>query len=196
VLLFASAGRSLADIGQSLGPRPMQTIATACVMLAAFTLLSLFTTRQLRTAKLADLPHRMRRAGKILPQTGEERAWFALVALTAGVCEEILYRGFLPWFVDAHVGVFGVGYLVAAIVFGFGHAYQGKDGMAVTAVLGLFFGAVAFFVRSLVPASSSTSRSISSTESRWARRSRGRRLQSPPLPVPAADIDAPAAPSA
>ena len=31
----------------------------------------------------------------ILPQTAEERRWFVLVAITAGVCEEILYRGFL-----------------------------------------------------------------------------------------------------
>ena len=31
----------------------------------------------------------------ILPVTQEERAWFALVAVTAGICEEVLYRGFL-----------------------------------------------------------------------------------------------------
>jgi membrane protease YdiL (CAAX protease family) len=31
----------------------------------------------------------------ILPKTAEERRWFVLVAITAGVCEEILYRGFL-----------------------------------------------------------------------------------------------------
>jgi len=198
VLLFASAGRSLADIGQSLGPRPMQTIVTACVMLAAFTLLSLFTTRQLRNAKLSDLPHRMRRAGKILPQTGEERAWFALVALTAGVCEEILYRGFLPWFVDAHLGVVGVGYVVAAIIFGFGHAYQGRDGMVVTAVLGLFFGSVAYFVRSLVPGQLlHVAIDLVNGIAVGATLARARLQSTPaPVPVPAADIDAPVAPSA
>ena len=195
-LLFAGAGRTLADIGQSLGPRPMQTIVTACVMLAAFALLSFFTTRQLRNAKLSDLPQRMRRAGKILPQTGEECAWFALVALTAGVCEEILYRGFLPWFVDAHLGVAGVGYVVAAIIFGFGHAYQGKDGMAVTAVLGLFFGSVAFFVRSLVPGQLlHVAIDLVNGIAVGATLARAQR-QSTPVPVPAADIDAPAAPSA
>ena len=199
VLLFAGAGRSLADVGQSFGPRPGQTIAIALAMLAAFALLSLFTTRQLRTAKLSDLPHRMRRAGKILPHTGEERAWFVAVALTAGVCEEILYRGFLPWFVDAHLGVAGPGYVVAAIVFGLGHAYQGKDGMIVTGVMGLFFGSVAYFVRSLVPGQLLhvaidlvNGIAVGAT---LARARRGEVL--PPAPEAAAgDVDAPAAPSA
>jgi membrane protease YdiL (CAAX protease family) len=150
-LLFAGAGRSLVDIGQSLGPSPARTIATAAALLVLFALLSLFTTRQLKNARPSDLPDRMRRAGKILPQTGTECAWFAVVALTAGVCEEILYRGFVPWFVDAHLGVAGLGYIVAAIVFGLGHAYQGRGGMFVTAILGLVFGALAFFLRSLVP---------------------------------------------
>ena len=197
VLLFAGAGRSLADIGQSLGPRPAQTLATAAVMLAAFALLSLFTTRQLRRAKLSDLPRRMRRAGKILPQSGAERAWFALVALTAGVCEEILYRGFLPWFVDAHLGVPGAGYVVAAIVFGLGHAYQGKDGMVVTAVLGLFFGSVAFFVRSLVPGQLlHVAIDLVNGIAVGATLERARKVEIVPIEAAAGDVDAPAAPSA
>lgn len=195
-LLFAGAGRSLADIGQSLGPWPMRTFVTAAALLAAFALLSSFTTRQLKTAKPADLPDRMRRAGKILPQTGTERAWFAVVALTAGVCEEILYRGYVPWFVDAHLGVAGIGYIVAAVVFGLGHAYQGKGGMFVTAILGLIFGAIAFSVRSLVPAQLLhvaidlvNGIAVGATLAR---------AQVQPAPVDAipADVDAPAAPSA
>jgi membrane protease YdiL (CAAX protease family) len=142
----------------------------------------------------------MRRAGKILPQTGEECAWFAVVALTAGVCEEILYRGFLPWFVNAQLGasgmLLGVGYVVAAIVFGLGHAYQGKDGMIVTGVLGLFFGSLAFMVKSLVPGQLLhvaidlvNGIAVGAT---LARAQAG----SAPIAVPPADVDAPAAPSA
>lgn len=196
-MLFFGAGRSLADIGQSLGPRPAMTIFVGGALLAAFALLAKFTTGQLRTAQLTDLPHRMRKAGKILPQNGEERAWFIAVALTAGVCEEILYRGFLPWFIDAHTGGFrGVGYVVAAVVFGLGHAYQGKDGMVVTAILGLIFGAIAFSVRSLVPGQLLhvaidliNGIAVGATLARI-------RLQPDPVVVPAPDIDAPAAPSA
>jgi uncharacterized protein len=150
-LLLAWGGRSLADLGQSLGPRPGATIALTAGLLLLFSALSYFTTRQLQKATSNDLPHRMKKAGKILPQTDPERRWFVLVAVTAGVCEEILYRGFLPWFIAGWTGVLGLGYVLAAIAFGLGHAYQGRDGMIVTGILGLFFASLAYSVQSLVP---------------------------------------------
>jgi membrane protease YdiL (CAAX protease family) len=78
---------------------------------------------------------------KITPRTGTELSVFLAVAITAGVWEEMLYRGFLVWFL-APAG------LVAAVVgssliFGLGHAYQGVRGMLTTAAVGLIF-AVAF----------------------------------------------------
>ena len=194
-LFFASAGRSLADLGQSLGPRPSGTLVTAAAVLAFFSVLSIFTTQQLRGASPSDLPRRMRRAGKILPQTGRERAWFAVVAITAGVCEEILYRGYVPWAVAGWTGNVLAGYGLAAIVFGLGHAYQGKDGMIVTGILGLFFGALAYFVKSLVPGQLlHIAIDLVNGIAVGATLARAQRM---PVPAaPAADIDAPAAPSA
>jgi membrane protease YdiL (CAAX protease family) len=150
-LLLAWGGRSLADLGQSLGPRPGMTLGVSAGVIGLFAVLSLFTTRQLQRATRSDLPRRMQKAGKILPQTNGERAWFVGVAITAGICEEILYRGYLPWFVAGWVGSPEVGYVVAAIAFGLGHAYQGRSGILVTGILGLYFGALAYSVRSLVP---------------------------------------------
>jgi membrane protease YdiL (CAAX protease family) len=73
-----------------------------------------------------------------LPITGEERAWFAVVSVTAGICEEVLYRGFLirylsdgPW----HAGLW-IALAIASISFGLGHGYQGLSGIIGTAVLG------------------------------------------------------------
>ena len=151
VLLLAWGGRSLADLGQSFGPNPGVTIAATAGLLVLFTVLSVFTTRQLKRATTSELPRRMRKAGKILPQNDTERSWFVLVALTAGICEEILYRGFLPWFIDGWVGGLGVGYVIAAVAFGLGHAYQGRSGVLVTGVLGLLFGALAYSAQSLLP---------------------------------------------
>jgi uncharacterized protein len=79
-----------------------------------------------------------RRFAFILPVTPEERAWFALVSVTAGICEEVLYRGFLirylsngPW----HAGLW-IAVAIASISFGLGHGYQGLSGIISTAVLG------------------------------------------------------------
>jgi uncharacterized protein len=79
-----------------------------------------------------------RRLAFILPVTPEERAWFALVSVTAGICEETLYRGFLirylsngPW----HAGLW-VALAIASISFGLAHGYQGLSGIIGTALLG------------------------------------------------------------
>jgi uncharacterized protein len=150
-LALASAGKSFAVLGQSLGAWPHVTLASGAGLLALFTLLSVFTTRQLRTAHASDLPSRMRRAGKILPRNRAERGWFVAVAVTAGVCEEILYRGFLPWWIAGLTGSVGLGFGLSAIVFGLGHAYQGRGGVIVTGLLGAGFGAIAWGLASLVP---------------------------------------------
>lgn len=152
VLMLARGGRTLADIGQTLGRTTPDRLLYGMTPLAVFAVVSFFTTRQLRRANLADLPTSMQRAGKILPHSGVERAWFVGVALTAGICEEILYRGYLPWWIDGWLGVAGPGLVLSAIVFGLGHAYQGRKGVLVTGLLGLFFSGLVWVARSLVPA--------------------------------------------
>lgn len=64
--------------------------------------------------------------------------------LTAGVCEEIIYRGYL---ITTVAGLLGgsrvatfVGCVIAAVVFGLAHDYQGLAGMLSTGVVGLMLG--------------------------------------------------------
>ena len=80
----------------------------------------------------------------ILPRTAEERRWFVLVAITAGVCEEILYRGFLiHYFRDLPVSIGLIGALIlSSCVFGLAHLYQGVVGIVQTTILGAIFGLI------------------------------------------------------
>ncbi len=73
---------------------------------------------------------------KVAPATGRELAVFMAVAVTAGVWEELVYRGFLIWFLAPVVGIAGA-LILSSFVFGMGHAYQGAPGVAVTAFIGL-----------------------------------------------------------
>lgn len=79
-----------------------------------------------------------------LPNTGAERAAFVLVSLTAGVCEEILYRGFLIRFLHAGAPTLPILAALAAssVAFGLSHAYQGLRGMVTTMVAGFLMGAL------------------------------------------------------
>ena len=74
----------------------------------------------------------------LLPRSPAERRLFGLVGITAGICEEWLYRGFFLAVVTAAAPGLPVGVLVvvAAIAFGTAHAYQGASGVATTGVLG------------------------------------------------------------
>ncbi len=80
----------------------------------------------------------------LLPSTREERRWWWLVCLTAGICEEIVYRGFLLHYfhvVPLHLS-WTLALVVSSLIFGIGHLYQGIAGAVQTAVMGFVLGAM------------------------------------------------------
>ena len=91
-------------------------------------------------------------ARRILPQNTAELIPFLGLALTAGVCEEFLYRGFAM----AVIGRMGLPtalvVLLSSILFGLAHLYQGRAGLVSTSILGVIFGISRVSVGSLVPA--------------------------------------------
>jgi uncharacterized protein len=77
--------------------------------------------------------------GALIPTTLRERLIFVLVALSAGLCEEVVFRA---WLLDVlhQIGLAGLTLvIVAAVVFGLAHIYQGVLGIVVTGGLGLVF---------------------------------------------------------
>ena len=76
-----------------------------------------------------------------LPGRGEERLWFGFVAISAGVCEEILFRGFMIRYFQAepyHLTLtFAV--LLSCLFFGTAHLYQGIVGVVQTTFMGMAF---------------------------------------------------------
>jgi membrane protease YdiL (CAAX protease family) len=149
VVMAAAPGVTAAQLGLRFPvawPGPVTLVAVVVVLV--FVLLS---TRSLRSGVLARVPAPPRREGEgrhseppvhatlaLLPRTPRERHLFTVVGLTAGICEEWLYRGFLL----AVIGALSGGLptlalvLVAAGAFGLAHAYQGRAGMLTTGVLG------------------------------------------------------------
>jgi membrane protease YdiL (CAAX protease family) len=152
VVWAAAADVSAAEVGLVLPQRwPGPLSWLACAALLALVLVS---TRMLRSGALAGPPPevvRRTRPGEarhaeqpghatlaLLPRSRSERHLFALVGVTAGVCEEWLYRGFFlavvaaaaPWLPTPGL------VLAAAVGFGLAHAYQGRTGVLTTGVLG------------------------------------------------------------
>ena len=85
----------------------------------------------------------------ILPRTVREARAFTGVAITAGVCEEVLYRGYLLR--DLQSLGLGRGAVVVAIVaFGLAHAFQGIRGSVASGVTGAVFMGLYLLTGSLV----------------------------------------------
>ena len=90
-------------------------------------------------------------AERILPQSRVEILPFLALALTAGVCEEFLYRGFaMAAFDRAGLPVWSV-VLLSSALFGMAHLYQGRGGLAGTMILGTLFAAARIRYDSVVP---------------------------------------------
>lgn len=89
----------------------------------------------------------------LIPRTKREKLWFGLTSLTAGFCEELVFRGFLFYLLAA---VFPAlpSILIAALVglfFGLAHFYQGAKGVVKTALLGALFGLLYIATDSILP---------------------------------------------
>jgi uncharacterized protein len=90
-------------------------------------------------------------AERILPQSRQELAPFLALAMTAGVCEEILYRGFaMAALTRAGLPIWSV-VLLSSILFGLAHLYQGRGGLLSTLVIGTVFGTARIAYDGLFP---------------------------------------------
>ena len=92
-----------------------------------------------------------RMAERILPRSRPETATFLALAITAGLCEEFLYRGFtMAALARAGLPTWIV-VLASSVLFGLAHLYQGRGGLIGTLVLGAIFGGVRVATSSLIP---------------------------------------------
>lgn len=91
------------------------------------------------------------RASNLLPRGNAEIAMWIVVSIVAGFCEELVFRGYLQRQLAALTGSAVAGLVLQAIVFGIAHGYQGVKSVIDITALGLLFGLVAQWRRSIVP---------------------------------------------
>jgi membrane protease YdiL (CAAX protease family) len=87
----------------------------------------------------------------MLPHGGLElTAWIAL-SVTAGICEETIFRGYLQRQFGALTKSAPAGILLSAVVFGLAHAYQGFRMVILISLYGAMFGILAYWRGSVRP---------------------------------------------
>ncbi len=131
-----------------LGVAPVLTPGGAGIAVG-LAIVILLIARQLRRAgDRSDVFDRARarlaHVEALVPHSRAELRLFRFVAVTAGICEELLFRGFLIWYLAQYTGILQAA-LLSSVAFGIGHLYQGLRYVALTAMVGLFFAAVYLF---------------------------------------------------
>jgi membrane protease YdiL (CAAX protease family) len=136
-LVLAAPGLDLGDLGVRWPRWSAYTVVGALGLVLSVGLLAGLRRR------VDDGAHVIAPAevGALLPRTAKERRSFSTLALTAGLCEELLYRGFLLAVVAAEAPALGPWrlVLVSALAFAVAHTYQGVPGMLTAGVLGAGF---------------------------------------------------------
>jgi len=79
----------------------------------------------------------------LFPTTGRERWMFAAVAVSAGICEEIVFRAWLLFTLHRSLGLEGTtSIFLAAALFGLCHIYQGIPGVVGATCAGVLLSAL------------------------------------------------------
>lgn len=86
----------------------------------------------------------------LIPQTEGEFRWFVPLSITAGICEELLFRGYLIWMLTPWFGLFGSA-VASAVVFGLAHSYQGGKFGTRAFVAGFVMTGLFLVTRSIIP---------------------------------------------
>ena len=142
---FSGAQLALSALGAS---KPIAAAIVGSGVVATFQWLNLRRMRRM-PAKARERLQAL--AQKILPQSPSERASFFALSVTAGICEEFLYRGFTMAAL-ARLGLPSWSVIViSSLLFGAAHLYQGRSGLVGTMLLGLLFAMARVELGSLIP---------------------------------------------
>jgi len=99
---------------------------------------------------LAKLREKLQPLRALIPHTPGEYRLFVPLAVTAGICEEFLFRGYLVWVLQLVMGLYPAA-AVSMVAFGLAHGYQGgKFGFRAFGV-GVVLGVMALVTHSLLP---------------------------------------------
>ena len=147
--LWLWRGRPASELGLTAGgPRATLTLLAGLALAAG---LALYYRRLLgRTEHLDDIKRELLADAPVVPRARADLPSWTALSLTAGVAEEIVYRGYLIWylgqFMPEALAVPG-----AAAVFTLGHLYQSPKSAAKVFLLALVFGVLYVWSGALWP---------------------------------------------
>src|SRR5580693_7435371 len=158
LMVLLIIGLSVAGVRQlrSFGDKPLHLVANYSLtiayewILAALIVLAVLGETLVKISgshidpqKIGDVTQ------KLAPVTGLEMMLFLVLSISAGFCEELVFRGYLQQQFARMGRRIWVGVALSALVFGGAHGYEGVAGVLLIAAYGAMFGVLALLRRGL-----------------------------------------------
>ena len=124
IVLWGSLDRDWSAIGFRLpdfGPLIVSLAGSAVFLAVILRPLSNLSKSDISTE---DFERQLGKIAVLLPRSRKEGVWFQRLSINAGITEEIIFRGYLIWYLQHFLPLIWSA-VIAAIVFGLGHLYQG-----------------------------------------------------------------------
>ncbi len=148
--LCLNAGRPLGALGLH-APVGWRLVVGIALPLAYAVLMALQIPAIARSpATRARLRGKLAALKPMLPHTTGEMRLFVPLSITAGICEEWLFRGYLVWVLTPWLGLLGAAG-ASMVVFGLAHGYQGGTFGTRAFAAGVVMGLIALVTRSILP---------------------------------------------
>ena len=132
--------RGLRAWAQDLGAAMVFWIAA--IMILAIVGLSL---------RLAHLSSAQKAITELAPRNGLEMLLWVALSLSAGFCEEFLFRGYFLRQFSSPIHRLWLGVVISSLLFGISHGYEGAAGMIAICIYGALFCVLAISRNSLRP---------------------------------------------
>lgn len=147
-ILWILAGRLFIELGVRWPLTDAIVVALTALFIVAYIV---ETTSEL---KKENKDSEILKASPFLPQNYSEFFSFLFLAFSAGVCEEIVYRGFLVNYllsvINDPIIAFNVAVIFPAVIFGVVHMYQGLKSVLKISIMSLLFSTIFIFSQSLL----------------------------------------------
>jgi membrane protease YdiL (CAAX protease family) len=141
------SGRSLNALGLGFSTSVGLLVGLGLTLAACALLVAQVTAVRRQPAARASVRAQIGNLRPLLPHDAREGRWFTAVSLTAGICEEVVFRGFLMDYF-AGLGVV-LAIVLSTLIFGLSHAYMGRDGATRAGVVGLVVAGLYWLTGSL-----------------------------------------------
>ena len=148
IALWLTAGRSFPDLGIGFSSGLGWWIGCGLTLAAGILLIVQAVTILRSPEQIRETRKQIEPLKALLPHTNRDARVFAGLAVTAGLCEELMYRGFLLFYFSTILNLWWA-VILSSLVFGLGHLYQGRTGIVKTTVIGLIMAGLFVLTGSL-----------------------------------------------